>query len=104
MESFWIGLVKEDTTGNTEGYDVLNSAFDELNEAYKTANVAVGFELKIKEFQNYDELNAYLKRVGYYFGEKLCFALSWHQFLPSENTFIIDLRWNFGDLYETRKP
>ncbi len=48
MESFWIGLVKEDTSGSTEGYKILHAAFDELNEAYKTANIADNFELKIK--------------------------------------------------------
>jgi len=49
-KSFSIGLIKEDAYGNVDGYDILIAAFDELNEAYKSANAADGFELKIKEF------------------------------------------------------
>jgi len=91
--------------GNTDGYEILTAAFDELNEAYMTANVADGFELKIKEFQTMDELDSYVNEVSYFFADKaLCFALGWHQFTPSENSFIFDLRWNYGDIFQTRRP
>ena len=74
-QSFWIGLVEEDTSGNTDGYSILTAAFDELNEAYKSAHITNGFELKIKEFKNNEELESYVKNIMYAYGEKICFAL-----------------------------
>ena len=57
----------------------------------------------MKEFATNEEANDYVTAFGYR-KKALCFVIGWDQFAPSEHTFAIDLRWNYGTILNTRIP
>ena len=100
---FSIGLVKQDSTGSTVGYDTLKSIYTELNDAYKSANREDGFEMELREFDTMDDMESYVKKFRNR-NEALCFGMAWDQFDVAGNTFAIDLRWPYGTLLSPRLP
>ena len=55
------------------------------------------------DFETNSEVNDYVEKF-YYREEALCFVLGWDKYEPSEHKFAINLRWNFGDILNTRLP
>ena len=103
-QRFIVGLVEQDEeTKTTEGYTVLRQIFDELNDAYKLANIEDGFELTERKFDSSDDLEDYVRDRDYV-DKPLCFALSWHEFNSEEKIFSLNLQWNYGDQLATRLP
>ena len=69
--------------GSTEGLPILKAVFDDLANAYASANVDVGgYTLKMREFATNEEADEYVKEFSYR-KKALCFVIGWNQFLPS---------------------
>ena len=64
MQSFSVGIVKQDNNGNSEGYSVLLEAFNELNDAYMSANDNQ-FSLVAMEFETNEDLNNHVHHLSY---------------------------------------
>ena len=101
---FQVGLIRQDSSGSTEGYTVLEAVFDELASAYATANADVGgYTLSKLDFETDSDVDDYVHEFNYK-KKGLCFVLGWNEFSPSEHKFAIDLRWNYGTILNTRLP
>ena len=88
-----------------EAYTLLEDIFEELNEAYTTANEEFdkGYTLNKQEFTSNDELDDHVTKLSYR-RHALCFALAWEEFDPANHKYSIDLRWNYGVILPPRRP
>ena len=86
-------------------YTLLEDIFEELNEAYITANEEFdkGFALNKQEFTSNDDLDKHTSKLSYK-DNALCFALAWEEFDPTNHKYSIDLRWNYGVILPPRRP
>ena len=84
---------------------MLSSVFDELNDAYKQANLDINpdLELNMVTYDTTEELESYVNSRAYK-KNILCFALSWEEYDTESKTFSLNLRWNLGDVLSPRLP
>ena len=81
---------------------MLDAIFDELNQAYASASEE-GLALNKIDFDNRGQMNEYVEKKAYR-ENSMCFALGWSTFDPENHEFVIDISFNFGDVYENRMP
>ena len=105
MKRFEIGLVQQYDGYETDvqGWSILKDIFDEINEAYTTANIAHGFTLSKKIFKTDEDLDDFVKSNAY-FDNALCFALGWNEFSKTYQKYEFNLRWNYGTILSPRLP
>ena len=104
LERFEVGIVKKDKDGSDGGLPVLESIFDDLNEAYMDYWSKDGFKLKKKYFDTNSELDDFVNDRDYD-SKAICFAIAWHEFKPEdEGSYTFDLRWNHGEILAPRRP
>ena len=96
-----IGLVKSAEFGDKANL-VLDAIFDEINAAFQSAS-AEGLELYKMDFETREQMDDYVKRKSYR-ENSFCFALGWSTFDPENHEYVIDISYNFGDIYENRMP
>ena len=85
-------------------FNVLTKIYEEIAEAYKTANEDVGgYTLRSHEFESNEQLDDHINQYSYR-TKALCFAIGWHEFSPDKHAYSIDLRWNYGTILDTRMP
>jgi len=96
---FNVGLVKS----GGEGDAILDSIFNEISGAFRSAHQNDSYTLVAKDFSSKAELEAYVKQTSYR-KDGLCFNLQWGEFNKDTSTFTMNFGFNFGDLYETRRP
>ena len=105
-ESLRIGLVEK--SGQDEANALLENIFDEIAAMYKANNPQPDPHQAYNEmsgvvFSTTEELETYVNRRHYY-EERLCFALDWEEFDPEESIFKLQIRYNMGDVPDTRLP
>ena len=81
---FEIGLIKQDSSGGTEGYSVLEAVFKELADAYETSYAGTShiYKMNRKDFETNDDIDEYVSSFSYA-DHALCFAIGWQEFDPS---------------------
>ena len=80
---FEVGVIQQDSSGSTDGLPILKAVFDDLANAYASANADKGgYTLKMREFATNEEADEYVKEFAYR-KKALCFVIGWNQFLPS---------------------
>ena len=76
-ERFIIGLVKEDSKGSTDGFEILEAIFDDLSGRFNEASKELGVPtMKAKTFNKESNLDDYVAEFNY-MKEAFCFAIQW---------------------------
>ena len=74
-ERFMIGLVKEDSKGSTDGFEMLRAIFDDLAGRFNEASQELGIPpMKEKIFDKETDLDDYVSEFNY-MKEAFCFAI-----------------------------
>ena len=72
-----IGLVKQDSKGSTDGFEILQAIFEDLSGRYNDASKDLGVpEMKAKTFDKESDLDGYVGEFNY-MKEAFCFAIQW---------------------------
>lgn len=103
-EQFQVGIVKQDSNGNTDGFEVLMAVYDDIAAAYAKINQDTGYRLEPYFYETSDDLNDNVLTKNTYRFDALCFALAFDEFEPTQNKFAVDVRMNFGKILAPRRP